>query len=184
VQNLKKELKNRLSGAAKIAVLGIGSQLLGDDAGGVLAAETLRHALTLAGKARSTFGRKTPKKPDVGIFIGGTAPENITSEIKRFNPSRLIIIDAADMGIPPGDIKLIDPEHIGGISFSTHNLPATMLIEYLKQFLKCEVIIIGIQPKSLEFGKEPSAEMKNAAETVVKLLLDITAGEVSPFGDR
>lgn len=165
MQNLKKELKNRLSGAAKIAVLGIGSQLLGDDAGGILAAEALRQS--------SVSGGRIPKKPDIGIFIGGTAPENITSEIKRFGPSHIIIIDAADIGGSPGEIKLIDPEHIGGISFSTHNLPATMLIEYLKQFLKCEVIIIGIQPKSLEFGKEPSVEMKTAAETVASLLLSV-----------
>ncbi len=164
-QNLKKELKNKLSGASKVAVLGIGSQLKCDDAGGILAAEALRQS--------SASGGKSPEKPDVGIFVGGTAPENITSEIKRFNPSHLIILDAADMGAKAGEIKLIDPENIGGISFSTHNLPATMLIEYLKQFLKCEVIIIGIQPKSLEFGKGPSAEMKTAAETVAALILDI-----------
>ncbi len=48
-----------------------------------------------------------------------------------------------------------------------------MLIEYLKQFLKCEVIIIGIQPKSLEFGSEPSAEMKNAAHRVTEMIKDI-----------
>lgn len=162
MQNLKKELKNRLSGAAKIAVLGIGSQLKCDDAGGILAAEYLRKSLS-----------ENLRKFDVGIFIGGTAPENITSEIKRFGPSHIIIIDAADMELNPGEIKLIEPENIGGISFSTHNLPATMLIEYLKQFLKCEVIIIGIQPKSLEFGKEPSVEMKNAAETVAALIADI-----------
>lgn len=165
MQSLKKELKNRLSGASKVAVLGIGSQLKGDDAGGILAVEALKRS--------SASGGKTPKKPDIGIFIGGTAPENVTSEIKRFSPSHLIIIDAADMGGNPGEIKLVDPENIGGISFSTHNLPANMLIEYLKHFLKCEVTIIGIQPKSLEFGKEPSVEMKVAANTLVSLLLSV-----------
>lgn len=162
MQNLKKELKNRLSGAAKVAVLGIGSQLKSDDAGGLLAAEDLRKFLL-----------KNPKKADVGIFIGGTAPENITSEIKRFAPSHLIIIDAADMKGSPGEIKLIDPEDIGGISFSTHNLPATMLIEYLRQFLKCEIVVIGIQPGSLEFGKKPSVEMTKAAKSLAALILDI-----------
>ncbi|MDP3788862.1 MAG: hydrogenase maturation peptidase HycI [Candidatus Omnitrophota bacterium] len=168
-ENLKKELKNRLSGASKVAVLGIGSQLKGDDAGGILVTGILQESLPL--KADQPLAG--PGKADIGIFIGGTAPENITSEIKRFGPSHIIIIDAADMGAKPGEIKLIDPENIGGISFSTHNLPATMLIEYLKQFLKCEVVIIGIQPKSVEFGKEPSAEMKTAAETVAALILDI-----------
>jgi hydrogenase 3 maturation protease len=162
MQNLKKELKSKLSGAKKVAILGIGSQLKGDDAGGVLVAEDLRKSLT-----------QNPKKTDVGIFIGGTAPENITSEIKRFVPSHIIIVDAADMNLSPGEIRLVDPENIGGISFSTHNLPANMLIEYLKQFLKCDVIIIGIQPKSIEFGREPSSEMAKAVKIVSDLLLNI-----------
>ncbi len=92
-ENPAKELKNRLLGAAKIAVLGIGSRLKGDDAGGVIAAEDLRGALS-----------KNFEKLNVGIFIGGTAPENVTSEIKRFKPSHLIIVDAADMTGEPRDI--------------------------------------------------------------------------------
>ena len=172
MQNLKTELKNRLSSAAKVAILGIGSQLKGDDIGGILVANQLQGSLPPK-TDQSPTGAKTPQKPDVGIFIGGTAPENITGEIKRFNPSHLVIIDAADMGGKPGEIRLIDPENIGGISFSTHNLPANMLIDYLKQFLKCEVVIIGIQPKTIEFGKEPSAEMKKAVEIVAALIKDI-----------
>ncbi|MDD5679728.1 MAG: hydrogenase maturation peptidase HycI [Candidatus Omnitrophica bacterium] len=166
-QNLKKELKSKLSGAARVAILGIGSQLKGDDAAGILIADGLRKSLAPAGDG------KNPKRTEAGIFIGGTAPENITGEIKRFSPSHLIIIDAADMDGVPGEIRLIDPEHIGGISFSTHNLPANMLIEYLKQFLKCEVIIIGIQPKSIEFGKELSAEMTKSAKLLSDMLLDV-----------
>jgi len=162
MERLQKQLKNKLSGATKVAILGIGSQLKGDDAGGILVAGDLQKSLA-----------KSPKKTEIGVFVGGTAPENITSEIKKFGPSHLVIIDAADIGGSPGEIKLIDAENIGGISFSTHNLPANMLIEYLRQFLKCEVIIIGIQPKSLEFGKEPSAEMKKSAKSLSDLILDI-----------
>ncbi|MFH0839540.1 MAG: hydrogenase maturation peptidase HycI [Candidatus Omnitrophota bacterium] len=167
MEDLKRELSNRLSGIKRVAVLGIGSQLKGDDAAGIIAAMRLKELI-----AKKSLSR------DVEIFMGGTAPENITSEIKKFAPSAIIIIDSADIGSSPGDIGLIDAEDIGGISLSTHNLPATMLIEYLKQFLKCEVWIIGIQPKSLKFGAELSPEVKDAAELLADSLLGIIVGEV------
>ncbi|MBU4376725.1 MAG: hydrogenase maturation peptidase HycI [Candidatus Omnitrophica bacterium] len=159
VENLKKELSNRLSGIKRVAVLGIGSQLKGDDAAGIIAAMRLKELI-----AKKSLSR------DVEIFIGGTAPENITSEIKRFGPSAIIIIDSADIGSSPGSIGLIDAEDIGGISLSTHNLPATMLIEYLKQFLKCEVWIMGIQPKSLKFGEELSPEVSKTSESLAQMM--------------
>ena len=161
-EDLKKELKNKLAGVKKVAILGIGSQLKGDDASGVIAAMRLKELIV-----------KKPTGRDVEVFIGGTAPENMTSEIKRFGPAAIIIIDSADIGGSPGDIKLIEAEDIGGISLSTHNLPASMLIEYLKQFLKCEVWIIGIQPKSFKFGAEPCAEVKDAAESLAQSLANV-----------
>ncbi len=161
-EDLKKELKSKISGVKKLAVLGIGSQLKGDDASGVIAAMRLKELIA-----------KKPPGRDVEVFIGGTAPENITSEIKRFGPAAIIIIDSADMRGSPGGIKLIKAEDIGGISLSTHNLPASMLIEYLKQFLKCEVWVIGIQPKSLQFGAELSPEVSKASELLADTLADI-----------
>lgn len=162
LEDLKKDLKYKLTDAKRIAVLGIGSRLKSDDASGVITAVRLKELIA-----------EKPAARDVEIFIGGTAPENITSEIKKFSPDTIIIIDSADMGSSPGGIKLIKSEDIGGISLSTHNLPATMLIEYLRQFLKCKVWIIGIQPKSLKFGENPSAEVSKAAELLAGTLADI-----------
>jgi hydrogenase 3 maturation protease len=161
VKGLKKELKNRLANAKKVAVLGIGSQLKGDDASGIAAVLRLKELVA-----------KSPKSSDVEVFIGGTAPENITGEIRRFGPSDLIIIDSADIGGSPGDIKLIGLEEIGGVSFSTHNLPASMLIAYLMQFLKCNVFVIGIQPKSLDFGVGLSPEVDKASKLLAQLIAD------------
>lgn len=161
-EDLKEELSNRLSGIKRAAVLGIGSRLRGDDASGVFAAARLKELIA-----------KKPPGRDVEVFIGAAAPENITGEIKRFGPAAVIIIDSADIGSSPGGIGLINAEDIGGVSLGTHNLPAAMLIEYLKQFLKCEVWIIGIQPKSLEFGTKPCAEVKNAAEALAQSLADV-----------
>jgi hypothetical protein len=96
---------NRLKGATRVVLLGVGSDLRGDDAAGMMAAERLSH---------------TPK---LNVLLGGTAPENLTGEIKKLKPSHLLIVDAAEMKAEAGTIRLLTPEEIGGFSFSTHALP-------------------------------------------------------------
>lgn len=107
------------------------------------------------------------------VFLGSTAPENLTGEIKKFNPTHLIIVDIVETGDKPGAIVLIDPKDAGGISFSTHRLPLKMMVEYLLKFLKCKVIIIGIQPKTLALGSQPSQEAVKAVNKVVKMVKEI-----------
>lgn len=145
-----KALKQKLSGASKVLILGIGSDLKGDDAAGILAAQ----------KLESKFE----------VIIGGTAPENFTSEIKRIKPSHLIIIDSAQMNEPPGYIRLIDSDEISGYSFGTHALPLSVMINYLKEYFPLKTIIIGIQPKTLAFGAPPSVEVKKAINDICALL--------------
>lgn len=165
--NLKKTLKNRLDRAEKIALLGIGSELNGDDAAGMLVAERLK---------KSFRTRRT--RPFFKVFFGGTAPENITGEIKRFKPSHLIMVDAADIGQKAGGMILIEPQDVSGVSFSTHRLPTKIIAEYLSRCLDCRIVIIGIQPKSVEFGKRPSPQMRRAVERFSGLMLDLLGGHI------
>jgi hydrogenase 3 maturation protease len=163
VRTLAAILKRKLENAARIAVLGVGSDLRGDDVAGVLAAQMIEKASR--GKTRS---------PEIKVFIGATAPENLTGEIKRFQPSHLVIIDSADFGGKPGQIAVIEPEAIGGISFCTHTLPIKVMSDYLLQSFSCQVIVVGIQPRSLAVGGSPSKETLRAAKqlsvTIAKLL--------------
>jgi len=149
VQSLTQELKNRLKKAKKIAVLGIGSELRADDAAGMLVAQGVRQ------------GRKLKS------FFGETAPENLTGEIKRFKPTHIIIVDTADIKQKPGTVLLLDSKDVGsGVSFSTHKLPAKILMDYFVQSLKCSVVLIGIQPKTLKFGEAVSKEVKDTVKEI------------------
>jgi len=143
--NLTTLLRNSLAGAAKIAILGIGSELRGDDVCGMLVAKQLEPLFK--------------KNTHVKIFHGGTAPENLTGEIKKFAPSHVIMLDAADTSQQPGTISFIEPDSVGGISFSTHMMPIKIMVDYLKQALGCKSVIIGIQPKSIRFGDKPAKEV-------------------------
>ena len=161
-QKLAAELRERLSDAERIAIVGVGSELKGDDYAGVAIAHQLE-------KDQGAL----EKRPDVKIFIGGNAPENITGEIKRFGPSHVIILDCADMGRNAGESDLIDMEKIGGASMDTHRLPMKMFAKYLFSCIECRIIIIGIQPKTLGFNLPISEEVKAATNYVSSVIREV-----------
>ena len=144
-------------------MLGVGSDLRADDVAGIIAVEQIE----------KIAAAKTPP-PEVQVFIGATAPENFTGEIKKFNPTHLIIIDSADLNEEPGHIEVLDPKHVGNPSFCTHSLPLEVMTDYLLKSCSFEAVIIGIQPKSLNFGDSASKEVleaaKQLAETITKVL--------------
>ena len=162
MSGLKTNLKLRLEGAAKIAVLGIGSLLRADDAAGMLVAEEVEKR---CGKANV--------KPEIKVFFGETAPENLTGEIKKFEPTHLIIVDSGDTGKNPGTITVIGSEEETGVSFSTHQLPTGIMIDYLLKFIKCRVTVIVIQPKTLTFNHPLSKEVTGAVKALSSTLLQL-----------
>lgn len=157
---LKKVLKNRLLDATRVAILGIGSDLRADDAAGMLVAAELKSKLS-----------KKRKSIPVKIFFGETAPENLTGDIKRFKPSHIVIIDTLDGRKKAGSIYLFKPEEVAeGTSFSTHKMPAKILVDYLNTSCGSETTIIGIQPKTIEFGKNVSKSVAAAVRKVTSML--------------
>ncbi|HUJ25785.1 MAG TPA: hydrogenase 3 maturation endopeptidase HyCI [Myxococcales bacterium] len=141
--------------AARVAVLGVGSALRGDDGAGLGVARRLQ-----AGRARVRSGR-------LAAFIGHTAPENLTGEIARFRPTHLVLVDAADLGREPGAVELVPRERIAGASFSTHALPLPLLIGYLERATGCRSIVVGIQPAQLGLMRRLSPEVQRAVGRVV-----------------
>jgi hydrogenase 3 maturation protease len=158
----KRKLKNSLKGAKRIAVLGIGSPLRGDDALGLALIEKLKKSL-----------KKTKSRIPVKLFSCGVIPESYTGEIKKFKPSLILIIDALDLGKVAGEISIIDTKsQSANVSFSTHGLPLKMLIDYLSQSLGCKIVPLGIQPKSIIFGSPISAKVAKAVKDISSLIIE------------
>lgn len=151
-------LKSKLAGATRIGILGIGSELRGDDWAGMRVTQMIEE------RCAKKAGDK------LAVFYGSSAPENLTGEIKKYRPTHLIIIDAADTSAEPGTITFITPEQLIGISFSTHMMPINIMVDYMLQSFTAEVIIIGIQPKLLTFGKPLSAEMQDSVNQLATAL--------------
>jgi hydrogenase 3 maturation protease len=110
------------------AILCIGNKYGGDDGVGPYIANKL----------------KNQENKNLIIIDSGTIPENYTSVIKKINPKNLIIIDAVEMNLKPGEIRIINKEKIGLMHISTHNIPISLLINYLEKYVE-NIYFIGIQ---------------------------------------
>ncbi|MCL2343813.1 MAG: hydrogenase 3 maturation endopeptidase HyCI [Firmicutes bacterium] len=159
--DIKAALSEALADAKRVAVLGCGSVLAGDDAAGMRVAERL-----------TELGAAAPRG-DVRVYCGSTAPENFSGEIKRFGPDVLLVIDAADMGLRPGGTALIPVEEITGASFSTHMLPLRILLDYLRGECGCRACLLGIQGGCMEFGNGMTPPVSAAVDTVADMLREL-----------
>ena len=106
-------------------------------------------------------------KDDFTVLDCGIVPENYTSEVKRYKPKNLIIIDAVEMGLKPGEIRIVPKEKIGVMHISTHGIPISVLIGYLEQYVE-NIIFIGVQPKAISGAITTS--VKKSAEIIIEMI--------------
>lgn len=139
---------------SRIAIVGVGNEMRGDDAAGILVARSLN--------------LRVASLENLQIIEGGHAPENATGDLRKFSPDLVLLIDAADMGKEAGSIALIPMEQIDGVSASTHSLPLSMLARYLNLELNCEIALLGIQPKSVEMGEPVSDDVNQALSDIAE----------------
>ena len=131
-------------------ILTVGNSLMGDDAAGPLLAEML---------SRAPAG-------DWDVVDGGSAPENEVQRVRALRPDRVLVVDAAEMGLEPGEIRLIDESIIADRLFvTTHTLPLTFLIKVLRDFVP-EVQLLAIQSSLVAFSCPLSPEVRRAVKII------------------
>jgi hydrogenase 3 maturation protease len=145
--------------SSKIVFLGVGSPLRSDDNLGNRIVAALEEKLTV-GPGR-----------EVHFYQGESAPENFTGAIRAVSPEYLILFDAAELGKPPGAFGIIDPDQVEGIGFASHVLPLKIIGNYLKATVGREIIMVGVQPQSLEFGERLSPAVTEAIDEFVTKLI-------------
>lgn len=142
-------------------VLGIGNRLGGDDAAGTCVVDMLN---------QKQHRGKAPFPAEIMAIDAGTAPESYTSVIRQYQPNLLILVDAADMDLPPGALRIITPEKISIVSFSTHHMPFSMFISYVKDFCG-KILLIGVQPERTETGSSISKEVSKSVNKLAEVIL-------------
>jgi hydrogenase 3 maturation protease len=148
-------------------VLTVGNDLMGDDGAGPRLAQRIE------------------EEPIDGwsVIDGGTAPENVLHVVRAAEPDRVIVVDAARMGLAPGAIRFVEPELVSeSFLLSTHALPVSWLIASLKETIP-HVDFLGIEPARVEFF-QPMTRPVNAAVDEIHRRLAAPGGldDLGTFG--
>ena len=139
--SLPDTLQRRIKNARRLAIVGIGDEFIPPDSLGMRAA------------------RQIDKQhlPGVEVFLAGTVPESITGPLRRYQPGHVLFLDAADMGVKPGTIAVIEPGQIQASLISTHVLPLTVVMDYVERETGAGVSLLGIQPDLTGADRDLSA---------------------------
>jgi len=142
----------------KIVILGVGNSLKCDDWIGCYATKILKTELN---------------SKNLDFIIGGVSPEAFSEKIVRARPTKIIILDAVDMGLKHGEINIIDPNKIKQTLPNTHKPSLRILIDYLRKNTDAVIKIIGIQPKNVNFGERMNKEVKDAVPMIKEKVLEL-----------
>ncbi len=146
--------------AGATVIIGVGNLLLQDEGVGIHAIQELQR-------------RALP--PEVEVVDGGVAGMRLLDFLQ--GAARVLLIDAADMNLPPGTVFRFTPEEVRAgakeVRFSTHDLGLLEVLELAKALGQCpeEVIIIGVQPKEIAWGTELTPEVQAAVPKVIEAVL-------------
>lgn len=141
----------------RIALIGIGHELRGDDGVGIAIVRAL--AATHPGNDR------------LCLLEVQHAPENFTSVLRRFKPNVVLMIDSANLGEAPGNIRWLSWKDLGGMTSSTHSLSLSLLANYLRLQLQCDIELLGIQPDCDTIGTALSASVRQAADSITAIFM-------------
>ena len=147
----------------RTVVVGVGNLLLRDEGIGV----HIAHALQPIDILRN-----------VKIIDGGTSPD-LPYYLK--DTDKLVIVDAVKAGGKPGTVYRFHPHDVNIESermVSVHELGLEQSLKMMRLMggEPREIVIIGIEPKEIDWGTELSAELKQKIPEVINVVLN----EISP----
>jgi hydrogenase maturation protease len=145
----------------KIAVVGIGNVLTGDDALGPYIIKRIDSAFRFS--------------PNVVLIEAGTPGLDLTALFFGFDV--LIIVDTVRARGRPGDIKkftrdsLVEKPPAFAISPHDPGLREALLTLQIAQSAPQEVVLVGVIPENLELGLELSESVERAVPQVIQEVL-------------
>jgi len=134
----------------RVVVVGIGNTVRSDDGAGAAVALRLK-----------------ADHPDV-VFDAGPAPENYIAPIRRSRPSAVLLVDAADFGGAPGEIRTARSDDVEGLMMGTHAAPLSMFMRVLNAETGADVRLVAVQAANTGFGETLSAEVADAVDSVTR----------------
>lgn len=134
------------------AVWGLGNELYGDDQVGIRVCQNLA---------------KMDQERRFDVCLCYTVPGNYVARLRKNTPSMLIIVDASDMDITPGEFRRFSLDEIADVSFTNHDMPIDLMLEPYRKI----TTVIGIQPQRVELGSPMTSLMVKTASVVAEIIL-------------
>lgn len=155
LSTLREQLRQLITGP--VVIVGVGNELRGDDALGVLLAERLE------GRVNAT------------IIIGQDVPENFAVQVAQLRPALVLLLDAADMGLQPGSVRLLPAEQAPAVPGGTHRPSLEMFAAFVRLESGAPSYIVGVQPDMtrVDMGSEMSPAVQHAIERVAEVLVEM-----------
>jgi len=162
----QRDLQQLLKSASttnKVALVGIGHPLRGDDYVGSHIVKTLTESLK-------------DVLPD-GVYLVDAEGdiEAIIMKLVDLAPRHVMFIDACEMKLKTGEIRLLSIEETSYPFFTTHGVPLKVLAQQLLP--KSKAWVLAIQPKQSEFSEELSTEVNEAADSISRFFMKILEEE-------
>ncbi|MBN2270379.1 MAG: hydrogenase maturation protease [Sedimentisphaerales bacterium] len=134
----------------RIVIVGLGNELLGDDGVGLHAVRELR------------------KNPPAGVQVAEVGTRVFHAQHLIEDADLVIAIDAVRGGGRPGSIYRLYAEnaHIQR-SYSLHDMGIAGLVRAMPEDSKPCVIILGIEPETIDYAIELSPTVRSALKRVV-----------------
>jgi hydrogenase 3 maturation protease len=143
-------LRSRIEGK-RLAILGVGNPLRGDDGAGPTLVERWQ------GKVAAT------------LIDAADVPENYLGVVGAARPEVVLIVDAVELGAAPGDVALIEVGQLAGAGVTTHNASLALFARVLQAETGADIFVVAIQPQSTSFG----APLSPPVEVTLKCLEEL-----------
>ena len=144
-------MKAALAPKGRTLLITLGSTLRADDGVGPYVCSRVRSA-----------------RPGFRVLDAGTTPESIAQTAIDWKPDKIILVDAAHFGGAAGEVRVIPLEAINQSTMtSTHSFPLSVTFSIVKEDTGAELVVVGVQAKSLDYAEGLSAEVEAAAAKLV-----------------
>ncbi|MFX0182349.1 MAG: hydrogenase maturation protease [Candidatus Hodarchaeota archaeon] len=160
IQELQSFIESAKNG--KLAIFCVGNDLRGDDGIGPV----------MYNRLKGQFGSH------ILIYNVGQSIENFFSVLSKEHVTHCLIIDAVQFGangVPPGTVGFYSSTDLENkqVTFSTHLIPMKVFLDYMKNKSGVKIRILGVQPKTLEFGSKMSSDVLDALDEIENFLIPL-----------
>ncbi|MDD4909709.1 MAG: hydrogenase 3 maturation endopeptidase HyCI [Candidatus Omnitrophica bacterium] len=134
----------------RVVIVGIGNVLRGDDGFG------------------PAFIAAVKDKIKACCIDAGTTPENYIGKIIKERPDTVLLVDAAHLGLRPGEHAVLRKGDILNVGFTTHDMPPHMFIERLESETGASVYMLALQPENVDFGEGLSGSVNKSLQEMIE----------------